>query len=95
MNTRWQTYKKLELISDAIPIRTPGHWQVLWSFLKQLVLGCNCFTFCGFEIHKVSNLGTLSEWYAYNPTLGQTIYLESEQDLQQWLDDQFFLNKDL
>jgi hypothetical protein len=95
MNTPGQRYKKLELISDDASTRVPSRCQVLRSFLKRFVLGSHCFTAYGFEIHKVSNLGTLSEWYAYNPTLGQTIYLESEQDLQQWLEEQFFLNKDL
>ncbi len=64
---------------------------VIWSVLKQSVL------------HRISSQqqeptiqrlqGTQgSFWYAYDPVTGQTTYLESERELDRWLEEWFCRN---
>jgi hypothetical protein len=95
VNTQWQIYKELELVSGDELVNKPGYWHILWSFLKRCFLGDNRSTFYGFEIYKMSNSGASSQWYAYHPTLKQSIYLESTQDLQQWMEEQIVLHTNL
>lgn len=60
----------------------------IWSFLSQSVVERSLSSEP--EIRQVSDQGGCIWWYAYDPMTGQTTYLESETDVQVWLEERHY-----
>jgi hypothetical protein len=89
MNSNWQTYKNLELIPsvDAVvgqPTLTARLGHIWRSLLGRLHKTPSTEP----QIRSVCDYrGTW--WYGYEPKTGQITYLESERDVDMWLEQQF------
>jgi hypothetical protein len=90
-NSNWQLYKELELISDADEIfltqpptlaaRLRHIWRSITSWFQS---GDSSLP----KIQQVSDAGG-TWWYAYDPETGLTTFLESQRDIDMWLEGQF------
>lgn len=67
----------------------PSIWRTVWAFLSQPVFEWSLSTSSEPQIRQVSDRGGRTWWYAYDPITGQTTYLESEEDVQIWLEERF------
>lgn len=67
----------------------PSIWRTVWAFLSQPVFSFSLSTSSEPQIRQVSDQGGRTWWYAYDPMTGQTTYLESEEDVQIWLEERF------
>jgi hypothetical protein len=65
-------------------------WQRTWDFLNQPIFQWNSPTSSEPEIRQVSDQGGHIWWYAYDPLTGQKVYLESESEVQVWLEERLY-----
>lgn len=68
----------------------PSIWCTVWAFLSQPVFEWNLSTSSEPKIQQVSDQGGRTWWYAYELMTGQTTYLESEEDVQIWLEERLY-----
>lgn len=62
--------------------------RVIWSVLIQSLYANYHARYSEPRIHRVTG-SEGNFWYAYDPLTGQTTYLESEQDIDRWLEERF------
>lgn len=68
----------------------PSIWLTLEAFLSQLIVDSNLAT-SEPEIQQVFDQDGRTWWYACDPRTGQTTYLESEADVQIWIEERHYL----
>lgn len=77
------TQTHLTLVNPALKTSQPSFWQKIRAF----------WTASGLERNRLSLDPEIIKgdraWYAYESTTGQLTYLESEQDIDMWLDQTF------
>jgi hypothetical protein len=83
MTSHWQTRKQLNLASDSPSYSTTLAARIgqFWQFMTQGA------TAPAVEIQQVTEQGR-PWWYAYEAATGDMTYLESEQDIEMWLEEQ-------
>lgn len=76
---------------DALPCR-PTVWQSLGERFSQFLWAWESLSSSEPEVHQVTDQGGRVWWYAHDPLTGQTTYLESEEDVQIWLEERLYYN---
>lgn len=61
-------------------------WRRIWQVLNQPLFELNYSNSSEPEIRRVTDGGQIW-WYAYDPLTGQSTYLESEEEVQIWLEE--------
>jgi hypothetical protein len=77
-------------VEDCDRATEPNIWQKAWVFLNQPIFQWNPSTSSEPEIRQVSDQGGHIWWYAYDPMTGQKVYLESESEVQIWLEERLY-----
>jgi hypothetical protein len=70
----------------------PNLWQSLEERLNQFFSTCKSLSSNEPEVHQVTDQGGRVWWYAHDPLTGQTTYLESEEEVQVWLEERLYYN---
>ena len=65
-------------------------WHHLWRQLNQPLFNWHWVASYEPEIRQVADQGGRVWWYAHDPMTGQTTYLESEEDVQIWLEERLY-----
>lgn len=71
----------------------PGHtassrfWRNVWSCLNQPLFQWSFSASFEPEVRRVADQSGRAWWYVYDPRTGQTSYLESEEEVQIWLEE--------
>jgi hypothetical protein len=65
-------------------------WRTLWHQLNQPLFSGHSTASHEPKIRQVADQGGRVWWYAHDPLTGQTIYLESEEDVQIWLEERLY-----
>jgi hypothetical protein len=89
VNTKWMTYRELELIPDTVPEPIPSRWVQLRTRLCEAWNGL----LIGLTQHPEpyiwqENDGTtgILWWHIYDPVTGDTLYMESADEVLAWLE---------
>jgi hypothetical protein len=82
MTSHWQPHKELnsQLRVPAYPSTLAARLGQFWQSIKHEA------TAPAVKIQQVTQ--GRPWWYAYEPATGEMIYLESEQDIDMWLEEQ-------
>ena len=62
-------------------------WRNVWTVLNQPLFEWNPSASHEPEIRRILDRSGQTWWYAHDPLTGQTTYLESEEDVQIWLEE--------
>ncbi|WAL60756.1 hypothetical protein [Thermocoleostomius sinensis] len=70
----------------------PQVWQLLDECVNQLLSSWRSLSSSEPEVHQITDQGGRVWWYAYDPLTGQATYLESEEEVQVWLEERLYYN---
>jgi hypothetical protein len=79
---------ELEIADCNRPVK-PNLWNKSWALLNQPILQRGFSTSSEPEIRQIDQGGHIW-WYAYDPMTGQKAYLESESEVQIWLEERLY-----
>jgi hypothetical protein len=65
-------------------------WQTLWTCLTQPILEWNLSNASEPEVRRIADQNGHAWWYVYDPITGQKTYLESEEEVQIWLEERLY-----
>lgn len=86
MKPKLMEYQELELISTPKPATKTNKWNLstklsqIWQFLMTVLNQKS-----EVQIYQIYE-GGINWWYAYDPATGEAVYLESETDVELWLE---------
>lgn len=73
--------------------KKPSFWNKLWILMNQPLFAWDLTPCQEPKIRQILDSEGHLWWYAYDPLTGQTTYLESEADVQIWLEERFHYYK--
>ena len=77
-------------VNDCDRSIEPNIWHKVWVVLNQPIFQWNFSTSTEPEIRQVSDQSGHVWWYAYDPMTGEKVYLESESEVQIWLEERLY-----
>lgn len=76
-----------EINETAQIVKQSRFWHNIWAILNQPLFEWNPTASREPEIRQVLDRTGQTWWYAHDPLTGQSTYLESEEDVQIWLEE--------
>lgn len=71
--------------------RNPSNpWRTVWLILNQPLFTSRSPVFPEPEIQQILDPEGRTWWCAYDPRTGQKTYMESEEEVQHWLEERFY-----
>lgn len=71
-------------------VNDSNFWQTLWTLLTQPIFAWNLPTASEPMIRRIADQNGHAWWYVYDPLTGQKTYLESEEEVQIWLEERLY-----
>lgn len=75
------------LTSDKHQSKNSAIWRTIWAILNQPLFEAKPLSSYEPEIRQILDRSGRVWWYAYDPIIGQTTYLESEEEALIWLEE--------
>jgi hypothetical protein len=82
--------RRFKLLCERVPSRS-GVWQTLWRLLNHPIkFEPYLVTYPEPEVRQTLDRAGQPWWTVYDPLTGQTAYLESEAEVQIWLEERLY-----